>query len=397
MSLTLWKILNFFKQKSSFLVLSVLNLLIPKNSHWIYIFDRDLKKDNAWAIMQHLSGRDYANYTVFYFSTKPFPSSATGENVVRVTNPLKALWYQLRSKYVFYSYREFAHMKPMRNLVIVDTMHGSPLKTIGYLASHSRFRWLWRYEDTFSYILCQSEFFKSIVQKAFGASDRQCLIVGYPRNDVILKDQWGLAKLGIDKRLYQRTVLWLPTYRAHDFQGHNRDSNVAFPLLTQENIGELNEFLAGSGVLLVIKPHPLQAELPVLKQRLSHITIFGNDFLNERNVELYGLFSEVDALLTDYSSVFFDFLLTLKPIGFVIDDISQYGSMRGFTVEDPLGLMPGHKIYNVDDLKKFIADLVAGVDPYSDERQRINDLANKYQDSQSSTRLMKALGIGPQV
>ena len=103
------------------------------------------------------------------------------------------------------------------------------------------------------------------------------------------------------------------------------------------------------------------------------------------------------ALLTDYSSVFFDFLLTLKPIGFVIDDISQYGSMRGFTVEDPLGLMPGHKIYNVDDLKKFIADLVAGVDPYSDERQRINDLANKYQDSQSSTRLMKALGIGPQV
>ncbi len=68
MSLTLWKILNFFKQKSSFLVLSVLNLLIPKNSHWIYIFDRDLKKDNAWAIMQHLSGRDYANYTVFYFS-----------------------------------------------------------------------------------------------------------------------------------------------------------------------------------------------------------------------------------------------------------------------------------------------------------------------------------------
>lgn len=388
---TLFKIYNFFIKKFQYYILTFLNYVIPKSKTKIFMFDKRFRKDNVWALTDYLSSNsEYEKYKIYYYTKADVPSK---DNVIFISNPLCALWNQLRSNYIFYSYRDIKKFKPVRKQIIVDTMHGSPLKNIGYLTGNSRFKKLWKFENTFSHILCVSDFFKDIIKKAFGASEDQCVVMGYPRNDLIFYPNNSLDKLGIQKSLFAKTILWMPTYRAHSRTGKNVDSEIMFPILNSENIDILNKFLSDENVLMIIKPHPNQVKLEFLSKTYSNIRIFTNNDLAKNNVELYQIFGEVDGLLTDYSSVYFDFLLTMKPIGFVIDDIEHYGDKRGFTVDDPLEMMPGEKIFNISDLMSFLQDFKNNVDRFYDDRKAINDIANKYKDGNSCQRVIKYLGI----
>ncbi len=77
----------------------------------------------------------------------------------------------------------------------------------------------------------------------------------------------------------------------------------------------------------------------------------------------------------------------------MLDDIHEYRDKRGFVVENPLELMPGEKIYNEEEFVGFIKNTCNGIDNYKDERKRINDLANKYQDNKNCERILDFLGI----
>lgn len=160
------KISVFVMSKCQFYLLSILNYIIPKSENKVFIFDKRFRKDNVWAISEYLS-RDvkYSKYKIFYYTKADIPSK---KNITYISNGIYALWNQLRSKYIFYSYSDIKKFKPSRNQIVVDTMHGSPLKNIGYLVGNSRFKKLWRFEESFTYILCVSDFFKDVVKKALG-------------------------------------------------------------------------------------------------------------------------------------------------------------------------------------------------------------------------------------
>ncbi len=81
----------------------------------------------------------------------------------------------------------------------------------------------------------------------------------------------------------------------------------------------------------------------------------------------YELIGISDGLLSDYSSVAVDYLLLDRPLGYVLADYNIYREKRGFVFEDPLEYMPGEKIYNACDLKKFMKHLSDGTDSYRAE------------------------------
>ncbi|MFR1380466.1 MAG: CDP-glycerol glycerophosphotransferase family protein, partial [Clostridium neonatale] len=115
-----------------------------------------------------------------------------------------------------------------------------------------------------------------------------------------------------------------------------------------------------------------------------------NDIENKK-INLYSLFNETDALLTDYSSVNFDYLLLNKPIGYVIDDFENYKNRPGFAMKNPLDVMPGDKLYSVKDLYRFIETLLKGEDNYRESREKVNEWANKYHDNKNCERLLKII------
>ena len=110
-------------------------------------------------------------------------------------------------------------------------------------------------------------------------------------------------------------------------------------------------------------------------------------------MQLYELVACADALVTDYSSIYFDYLLLDRPIGFTCDDIDAYGGSRGFVVEDPFALMPGMKLKTYADFRAFAEKAAAGDDGFAAERERVNALVNADRDGQSAAHLARLLGL----
>lgn len=369
--------------------LSIVNFFVPKKKNRIFLFDKKNKKDNVHALAEYLSNSNHA-YEIIYYSQE-VPSVELSR--IKYTDKLYlAIWNQMRSSLVVYSYRGdgFIPFKSFRNQKIVDTMHGSPLKAIGYSFTDNKINsQIFPYSRSFDYILCLSDYFKEVIQKRFGASEEQCLVLGYPRNDLIFENASFLAHLNMDKK-FEKVILWMPTWR-NAIIGNSgiSEEKYSFPILNLDNIRQVNELLESKNILLVIKPHPFQATLKLFKEDQSNIKTIDNKFLEQHNINLYKTLNSFDGLITDYSSIYFDYLLTNKKIGFTIDDFDLYSEYQGFSVEDPLSLMPGDKITNLDGLIKFFDDILEDVDVFKSERAEVNRKANKYTDNNSSRRFIE--------
>ena len=92
---------------------------------------------------------------------------------------------------------------------------------------------------------------------------------------------------------------------------------------------------------------------------------------------MYSLLGSADILLTDFSSIYIDYLLLNRPIGFVEDDFDEYSKSRGFIFDNPEEYMPGVKIRSLEDLKTFLYNtLILSQDLYLENRVLINNKLN---------------------
>lgn len=181
--------------------------------------------------------------------------------------------------------------------------------------------------------------------------------------------------------------------RRADTEYHTTET--ALPVFeTWSDLSSLNDFLSENNILLLIKLHPLQEwNDGKTENNYSNIQFFSQKRFEKENLDLYEMLAYTDALITDYSSVYFDYLLKNKPIGFTITDLDAYKDTRGFVFDDPLNYMPGEKILNREDFVKFITDCKDGIDEYADDRNRVNDLCNYYKDDRNSKRILDFVGI----
>ena len=219
------------------------------------------------------------------------------------------------------------------------------------------------------------------------------LPLGLPRNDLLFKFKY-IQK--IDSIPYKK-ILWMPTFRqtaSDSISDDTLDSETGFPILyTTQMVGELNEFLEKSMVHIYIKLHPLQIRDKIMKVELSHIHLITNDDLESMNVQLYEILNHFDALLTDYSSVSFDYLYLDRPIGYTLDDFEEYAETRGFPMDNPLDYMPGHYIYTYDDFIGFIADIADGKDEYGLEREKVRKEVGMPEGGKCCQQLLEFLEI----
>jgi len=156
---------------------------------------------------------------------------------------------------------------------------------------------------------------------------------------------------------------------------------------------EFDTFLVGSQI-----PKDIQKRDEELSEKFnysshSNIMCLTNPELEEKGIHFYSLLKQTDALITDYSSVFFDYLLLDKPLAFTIDDIDSYSGNRGFVFENPLDYMPGEKIKNSEEFFSFIDNCVNGLDEFKSQRLDINDKVNYYKDNKNCERIIKFVGI----
>ena len=96
----------------------------------------------------------------------------------------------------------------------------------------------------------------------------------------------------------------------------------------------------------------------------------------------------VDILITDYSTVFFDYCLTDRPMIFTPFDYEAYTTHDRKLYYDYNEVTPGPKCYNWEQVVFEINKILEGYDEYSNQRRQINEKFNMYQDFNNRRRLV---------
>ena len=240
------------------------------------------------------------------------------------------------------------------------------------------------------YFITTSDIFHPTYEREYKKPINKFINIGMARNDILVtKTNKDIHKIfNIDKK--SKIVLWLPTYRNHK----NKNSSYHFDnvenglmiINNKDEIKKLNDVLVKNNVYILFKPHPAE-DISYLKDaKASNILLIDNDYLKSKDIDLYELLSRVDSLITDYSSVYFDFLLTDNIIGLTFNDIKEYEKNFGFTCDDYESTVYGEKIYKFDDFKKYIENVSKG-NYDKKEYLKYKKLYHTYYDGKATDRL----------
>lgn len=356
---------------------SILNSIIPKRNNYIFFYDAQGMRQNCWALYKYMVEHGYnSKYKLIYYAEKSIDGIDESLSVGIVSNVFRGWIYHLISKYTFCEYSNFKfNCRPGHKQVTVYLTHGMPLKNYGYTVGQPDHP----YEDDYTYLLMTSEFYKPLMRKILGCSEQQVYVGGLPRCDQLFQ-QKDVSWITKDHCL---NVLWMPTFR-NSTKMNIKDSDEDFPLLTIDNVHALDLELKKNGINLIIKPHPFQDYVGWLyESEFTNITVIFNHDLFQHGCELYELIGRMDLLLTDYSSVYSDFLLINNPIGFVIDDIEKYKSKRGFVDEKLFDMLPGPNISSYDQLVDFLNEVNNGNDVYAEKRKTVQKTLSPHSPSGS--------------
>lgn len=374
-------------------LLSIVNKVVPKNEKQILFFDsgRDYLDDNTEAFFSWLKSNGYEKKYKFVVcvpkETKKLPFSD-----YEPVGVLKGVIAYMTSKYVFFSFGDF-RIQPSKKQIVVNQWHATPTKKIGKLTYDKNYN---REKlDNFTFILSASDTFVPVFSKAFGCTQEKVKIIGHARTDYFFSDKDTLSIVGIDGSAYKKKILWMPTFRtSNDNRFHDGNTALSETLLplfsTYESLNRLNVILEKKKMLLVIKIHPMAC---FKKKSYKNIKIVTNNDIISQKVRLYEFVKEFDALVTDYSSIYCDYLMLDRPIAYTLDDYEKYENSRGFVFERFIDYMPGHHLYTQENMVEFINDISMNSDPYKDDRRKLLSVFCKFVDGKNCERLAKAVGL----
>ena len=253
------------------------------------------------------------------------------------------------------------------------------------------------YNKSVSYYSSPSEFYVPLYAKSFNREKSDVLLTGYPRIDFLLNENSSIEKLGIDKSEYTKIVMYLPTFRQPMSGGYSDTTKNVFEdefinFADNLSLDRWNAYFKSKGILLLVKPHPSDKnQLP--KSDLSNIRIIPHNLLLEKDIQLYSLLHYADALITDFSSVYCDYLVLNRPIGFMLSDIDEYSKGRGFVFDKPLEVLPGYKIFEEKDFVDFCDEVITGKDSTIQLRTDLQSMYNKYVDGCFCERIAEMINM----
>lgn len=210
--------------------------------------------------------------------------------------------------------------------------------------------------------------------------------LGFPRNDAIGRPPVDIRKiLNTD---CEKIIVWYPTYRQHK-NGFRTGCKNALPIIHDSECAEdLNLAARKNKILIVLKPHFVQDINNVKDLGLSNLRIIDDSFFVEHNIRSYEFLNASDALITDYSSIYYDYALCGKPIAAIWEDVEEYKAYPGLVDNYEYLLKGMEKIYTLDEFVSFIERVSKGIDLLKSEREEIRDYANISTDGQNSARVV---------
>ena len=358
-----------------------LNFIIPKKNNKVIFYSSPDYSDNARALYEELVREELDKEFDVVWVVKAFDKYNKQLNNVKVVKhrTLRSLWHFCTSKYIVRTHSLWGNQYVQGKQVMCIAWHGMPLKK---LVSPSGERTMVKCDILTS----TSLFFDKELSEAMGLSQNVCKHVGLPRNDELFRGGNDLEIMYPD---FTKRIIWMPTFR-NSMSGYTDglETELGIPCVNRLQLEQLNEVLKSLNYLLILKLHPWSAE-KLTGIHYSNIVNLKDSDINEQ-VSLYKLLGQTDALITDYSSVYVDYLLINKPICFVYDDLEEYRKTRGFWCEPIESYMPGAKVNDFEGLVKWFNSFET-IDSFVKEREHLKKVFFLYPDGNSSKRTLQEL------
>lgn len=325
--------------------------------------------------------RRYAGRVVWLRDRGPVPGDVRGLEaqgmVLLPKASLRGLWAYLRAEAVLFTHGLYGSPRPVPRKPVVNLWHGDGPKDItpgrgvgGHIAS--------------TWFVGSTELFSPWQAAAFGVPADHVLVTGNPRTDQLWQSVPAdrLAALGITGPF----VVWMPTFRTPRAVGAVRVPAGGGSAEGRDGLDLLLAGLRERGLQLVVKPHPMDADR---RQWPGAVTVDEADLV-AAGVPLYALLGASSGLVTDYSSVWVDYLLLDRPMAFLVTDRASYD--RPLYPADILDWAPG-EVVDLDrrPFAGFCCDLDADGDRGATKRRAVAERIGLNQTATAADDLVTAL------
>ncbi len=385
-----------------------INLLIPKSKNKVYVVPHNNGRTDKYDLINYsadnaLSLLNYAKNKSINLKKCVFYVECYSEKRMDILNKYVSSWkikvvpviceqtsenpnvnkrIRIKNRLLRYSCKTWVSCTPFANFsdklkrqIFVCLSYSTPLKSD-----------ILSYSQNYSYIdyFLETSFLTACVHSAeYHNYINSSFILGFPRNDNLFTTErqmplreWINKKINFDA---DRIIVYAPTYR--DYQNAFLNCNA---LGYEDKDDVLETFLKKNKILLIVKYHPLQDCENI--RFTPHVLLYEKSF----DYTLYDLLAISDMLISDYSSVIHDYIITSKPIILNLFDYSRYQETRGFAFEPLDYVMPTSLCCNLNEV---ICEITKSINQeYSSSKYlEVQNMFHKNIDSNSSERVWNFL------
>ena len=385
------------------LVKMIINKRIRNKTFALYIFSK-MKFRKDWIVFESFMGRNCSGQPkyIYQYLQKHYPGKykciwVVDRRGVKIPGKykkcrrfgIKYFYYMNRSKYWVINMRQPLSVPKRDDTIILSTWHGTPLKRLVFdmddvhSATPQYKNIVYRQTREWDYLLSDNPFSTEKFQSCFLFDKEKILEAGYPANDPLYapdKEEYAAKikkKLGIPED--KKVILYAPTWRDDNFfeagqYGFDLDLDLA---RLQKEFGD--EYV------VLLRLHYFVVEKMDLS-KYGDFTVNGCDY-----DDITDLYLVSDILMTDYSSVFFDYANLERPILFFTYDIDKYRDvLRGFYLDMEKDL-PGPLLLTNDDVVDAIKNIDQIKEQYKDRYKEFYDRFCCVDDGNAAKRVVEAV------
>ena len=252
--------------------------------------------------------------------------------------------------------------------VLIDTWHGTPLKNMGFdipganISQGNTARNLLSADYIVSSGPYMTETAYKNSYKMQNLYEGTILEEGFPRNDKLFENNRAeiirkLQSYGVNAEADKKIILYAPTWRGEQYSQPDTDLQDVYKL-----IQIIEDSIDTKEYQVLVKLHQIvyhylkenQVELGDAQAKFIPATMDTNEIL-----------SVTDVLISDYSSIFYDFMLTGKPILFYVPDAENFEDYRGLYYG--FDNLPGPAVSSPEKLGELLKDIPAAVSSYQEK------------------------------
>lgn len=297
---------------------------------------------------------------------------------------IRYCYYLARCKYYIFNSRQPVWIKKRDGNVFLQTWHGTPLKRLVFdledinSATPRYKKQTYLQSRSWDYLIAANQYSSDIFKRCF-IYNKTMLETGYPRNDIMHwdnKDEISSSlrdKLGIPKG--KKTILYAPTWRDDEYytKGQYKFTLKLDLQLMKEQLGD--EYV------ILLRTHYFIAD----SIDITGMEDFAFNFSNYDDISELYLIS--DYLITDYSSVFFDYANLKRPMLFYTYDLEKYRDvLRGFYIDIEEEL-PGPLLFTTEEIIDAFHNMNEIVDNYREKYDAFYEKFCSWEDGYASRKV----------